>query len=69
LEIVSKCIFFKSEHVKQNPTDISFLVIVAKSKRNERKYVRKKKLEGNVEKTKMMVFDKRKRKSEEDEWN
>jgi hypothetical protein len=42
---------------------------VAKSKRNERKYVRKKKLKVNVEKTKMMVFDKRKRKSEEDEWN
>jgi hypothetical protein len=33
------------------------------------KYVRKKKLELNVEKTKMMVFDKRKRKSEENEWN
>jgi hypothetical protein len=68
LETVSKCIF-KSEHVKQNPTDISLLVIVAKSNRNERKYVRKKKLEVNVEKTKMMVFDKRKRKSEEDDWN
>jgi hypothetical protein len=33
------------------------------------KYVRKKKLEGSVEKTKMMVFNKRKRKSEENEWN
>jgi hypothetical protein len=33
------------------------------------KYVRKKKLEVNVEKTKMMVFNKRKRKSEENEWN
>jgi hypothetical protein len=32
-------------------------------------YVRKKKLELNVEKTKVMVFDKRKRKSEENEWN
>jgi Leu/Phe-tRNA-protein transferase len=32
------------------------------------KYVRKKKLEVNVEKTKMMVFNKRKRKSEENEW-
>ncbi|CAH1379718.1 unnamed protein product [Tenebrio molitor] len=32
-------------------------------------YVRKKNLELNVEKTKMMVFDKRKRKSEENEWN
>jgi hypothetical protein len=31
--------------------------------------VRKKKLEVNVEKTKMIVFDKRKRKSEENEWN
>jgi hypothetical protein len=35
--------------------------------KNLGKYVRKKKLE--VEKTKMMVFDKRKRKSEENEWN
>jgi hypothetical protein len=33
------------------------------------KYVKKKKLEVNVEKTKMMVFNKRKRKSEENEWN
>jgi hypothetical protein len=31
--------------------------------------VRKKKLESNVEKTKMMVFNMRKRKSEENEWN
>jgi hypothetical protein len=30
--------------------------------------VRKKKLEVNIEKTKMMVFNKRKRKSEENEW-
>jgi hypothetical protein len=37
--------------------------------RNLGKYVRKKKkLEANVEKTKMMVFNKRKRKSEENEW-
>jgi hypothetical protein len=35
-----------------------------------RKYTQEqKKLEVNVEKTKMMVFDKRKRKSEENEWN
>jgi MinD-like ATPase involved in chromosome partitioning or flagellar assembly len=47
------------------------LVIVAKSEREIKeitkslvKYVRKKKLEVNVEKTKMMVFNKRKRKSE-----
>jgi hypothetical protein len=33
------------------------------------KHVRKKKLEMNVEKTKMIVFNKRKRKSEENEWN
>jgi hypothetical protein len=33
------------------------------------KSVRKKKLEVNVEKAKMMVFNKRKRKSEENEWN
>jgi hypothetical protein len=31
------------------------------------KYMRKKKLEVNVEKTKMMVFHKRKRESEENE--
>jgi hypothetical protein len=31
--------------------------------------VRKKKLEVNVEKTKLMVFNKRKKKSEENEWN
>jgi hypothetical protein len=36
--------------------------------RNLDKYVRKKKLEMNVEKTKMMVFNKRKKKSEENEW-
>jgi hypothetical protein len=36
--------------------------------KNLRKYVRKKKLEVNVEKTKIMVFNKRKRKSEENEW-
>jgi hypothetical protein len=33
------------------------------------KYVRKKKQEVNVEKTKMMVFNKRKKKSQENEWN
>jgi hypothetical protein len=32
------------------------------------KYVRKKKLEVNVEKTKMIVFNKRRRKSKESEW-
>jgi hypothetical protein len=31
--------------------------------------VRKKKLEMNVEKTRMMVFNKRKRKSEKNDWN
>jgi hypothetical protein len=51
------------------------MVIVAKSERemkemmrNLEKYVRKKKLEVNGEKTKMMVFSKRKRKNEESEW-
>jgi hypothetical protein len=48
------------------------LVILAKSEkemmRNLGKYVRKKKLEMNVEKMKMMVFNKRKKKSEENEW-
>jgi hypothetical protein len=50
------------------------LAIVAKSEgemkemmRGLEKYVRKKKLEMNVEKTKMMVFNNRKRKSEENE--
>jgi mannose/fructose/N-acetylgalactosamine-specific phosphotransferase system component IIB len=50
------------------------LVIVAKNEREMKeitkslvKYVRKKKLEVNVEKTKMMVFNKRKRKSEKHE--
>jgi hypothetical protein len=50
--------------------------IVAKSEREMKemmktlgKYVRKKKVEVNVEKTKMMVFNKSKRKSEENEWN
>jgi hypothetical protein len=49
---------------------------VAKSEREEKlmmnnlgKYVRMKKLEVNVEKTKMRVFNERKRKSEESEWN
>jgi predicted nucleotidyltransferase len=54
------------------------LVIVAKSEREMKdmmkslgKYLRKGKLEVNVEKTKMkmMVFIKRKRKNEENEWN
>jgi hypothetical protein len=51
------------------------IVIVAKSERemkemmrNLEKYVRKKNLEVNVEKTKMMVFNTRKRKNEESEW-
>jgi hypothetical protein len=50
------------------------LVIVAKSERemnevmkNLGKYLRKKKLEMNVEKAKMIVFDKRKRKNEEND--
>jgi hypothetical protein len=48
---------------------------VAKSERETKeimrtlgKYVREKKLEVNVEKTKMMVFNKRKRKNEENGW-
>jgi hypothetical protein len=51
------------------------MVIVAKSERemketmrNLEKYVRKKNLEVNVEKTKMMVFNKRTRKNEESAW-
>jgi hypothetical protein len=49
---------------------------VAKSERemkemmkNLGKYVRKKKVEVKLEKRKMVVFNKRKRKSEENEWN
>jgi hypothetical protein len=52
------------------------LVIIAKNERETKemmknlgKYVRKKKLEVNVKKTKMMMFNKRKRKSEENKWN
>jgi predicted nucleotidyltransferase len=52
------------------------LVMVPKSEREMKemmkslgKYVMKKKLEVDVEKTKMMVFNKRKRKSEDNEWN
>jgi mannose/fructose/N-acetylgalactosamine-specific phosphotransferase system component IIB len=37
--------------------------------KNLRKYITKNKLEVNVEKTKMMVFNKRKKKSEENEIN
>jgi hypothetical protein len=37
--------------------------------KNLGKYARKKKLEVNVEKSEMMVFNKRKRKSEENDWN
>jgi hypothetical protein len=51
------------------------LVIVAKSEREMKemmrglgKYVRKKELEVNVEKTKMIVFNERMKKSEENEW-
>jgi hypothetical protein len=53
----------------------NYLVIVGKSEREMKemmkslgKHVRKKKLEVNVDKTKMMMFNKRKRKSEENEW-
>jgi hypothetical protein len=55
---------------------MAFANDVAKSERemkemmkNLGKYVRKKKLEVNVEKTKMMVFNKRKRNNEEKKWN
>jgi hypothetical protein len=51
------------------------MVIVGKSEREMKaimnslgKYVKKKKLEVNVDKAKMMVFNKRKRKNEESEW-
>jgi hypothetical protein len=50
-------------------------VVVVKSERDMKemmrslgKYVMKKKLEVNVEKTTMLVFNKRKRKSDENEW-
>jgi hypothetical protein len=49
------------------------LVIVAKGERemkeNLGKYVRQKKLKVNIEKTKIMVFNKRMRKTEENVWN
>jgi spore germination protein GerM len=64
--------------VKEKIWSLAFaddMVIVAKSEkemkemmRNLEKYVRKKKLEVNVEKKKMMVFNKRKSKNEESEW-
>jgi hypothetical protein len=44
------------------------LVKIKEMMKSLRKYGRKKKLEVNVEKTKMMVFNKRKRKSEKNEW-
>jgi ribose 5-phosphate isomerase len=43
------------------------LIIVAKSEREVKEMMEKKKLEVNVEKTRMMAFSKRK--SEENEWN
>jgi hypothetical protein len=53
-----------------------YLVMVPKSEREMKimmkslgKYVMKKKLEVDVEKTKMIVFNKRKRKNEDNEWN
>jgi hypothetical protein len=52
------------------------LVMVPKSEREMKemmksvgKYVMKKKLQVDVEKREMMVFNKRKRKSEDNEWN
>jgi hypothetical protein len=39
------------------------------NERNDERYVRKQKLEVNVEKTKMIVFNRRKRKREQNEWN
>jgi hypothetical protein len=67
-----------SSVVKEKIWSLAFaddMVIVAKSEkemkemmRNLEKYVRKKKLEVNVEKKKMMVFNKRKSKNEESEW-
>jgi hypothetical protein len=53
------------------------LVVMAKSEREMKEMMEEpgkvreeeKRLEVNVEKTKMMVFNKRKRKSEENEWN
>jgi hypothetical protein len=71
-EHVSKCVKYQKSHHLAFADD---LVIVAKSEREMKemmrslgKYVRRKRVEVNVEKTKMMVFHKRKRKSEENEW-
>jgi hypothetical protein len=42
--------------------------MMAKSEREMKEMMRKKKLEKNVEKAKMVVFSERKRKSKENEW-
>jgi hypothetical protein len=64
---------------RENVWSLAFaddLVMVPKSKREMKemmkslgKYVMKKRLEVDVEKTKMMVFNKWERKSEGNEWN
>jgi hypothetical protein len=48
-------------------TFVDDLIIVTKSEREVKEMMGKKKLDVNVEKTKMMAFSKRK--SEENEWN
>jgi hypothetical protein len=48
-------------------TFVDDLIIVTKSEREVKEMMGKKKLDVNVEKTKMMTFSKRK--SEENEWN
>jgi hypothetical protein len=54
---------------------IDFVIVVKSEKemkemmKNLGKYLRKKKVVMNVEKTKIMVFNKRKGKNEDNEWN
>jgi hypothetical protein len=63
------------EKRKEKGVEEGCMVILTKSEREMKvmmrslgKYVKKKKLEVNVDKTKMMVFNKRKTKNEESEW-
>ncbi|KAJ3623379.1 hypothetical protein MTP99_019609 [Tenebrio molitor] len=59
-----------AENVIKNYNQFSRERILEPGKeRSDERYVRKQKLEVNVEKTKMIVFNKRKRKREENEWN
>jgi predicted nucleotidyltransferase len=69
---LSKCVKYQKPH---RLAFADYLVIMAKSGRETKemmrslgKYVRRKKLEVNVEKTKIMVFHNRRRRSEKNDW-